>query len=125
MSKASRRSPAELVPERAWPALTDVLGIDRLADLVGIAPSKARRCLAGEEATSNAVATRLRWVALIVDDLAGSYNQFGIRRWFVRARSQLGGKTPADLLAGEWSPDDRGPRTVGEIAAGLVDASAT
>ena len=113
------------IPERTWPALADLLGIDLLAKLVGIAPASARRYLAGDRATPDAVAARLHWIALIAGDLAGSYNEFGIRRWFSRARSQLDGKAPADVLAGEWSPDDPGPRAVRALATRLVDAAAT
>lgn len=113
------------IPERTWPVLADLLGIDLLARLVGIARASARRYLAGDRATPDAVAARLHWIALIVADLAGSYNEFGIRRWFVRARSQLDGASPAGVLAGQWSPDDPGPRTVRALAASLVDAAAT
>lgn len=113
------------VPERTWPVLADRLGIDLLAGLVGIARASARRYLTGERATPDAVAARLHWIALIVGDLAGSYNEFGIRRWFMRRRSQLDGNAPADVLAGEWSPDGAGPRAVRALATSLVDAAGT
>jgi hypothetical protein len=113
------------IPERTWPVLAEVLGIDLLARLVGIARASARRYLGGERATPDAVAARLHWIALVVADLAGSYNEFGIRRWFVRARSQLDGSSPAGVLAGQWAPDDPGPRTVRALASRLVDATAT
>jgi hypothetical protein len=113
------------IPERTWPVLADRIGVDLLAGLVGIARASARRYLTGERVTPDAVAERLHWIALIVGDLAGSYNEFGIRRWFVRPRSQLDGKAPADVLAGAWSPDDPGPRTVRALATSLVDAAAT
>jgi hypothetical protein len=115
----------ELTLERIWPILADLFGVDPLAELVGISPESAQRCLAGERVTSDAVAARLRWTALLVRDLAGSYNEFGIRRWFARPRTQLGGKAPADVLAGEWSPGDSGPRNVRAIATSLLDAAAT
>jgi len=113
------------IPERTWPVLADLLGIDLLAKLVGIAPASARRYLAGDRATPDPVAARLHWVALIAGDLAGSYNEFGIRRWFLRPRSQLDGKAPADVLAGEWSPDDPGPGAVRALATRLLDSAAT
>jgi len=113
------------IPERTWPVLVDLLGIDLLARLVGIAPASARRYLAGDRATPDQVAARLHWVALIAGDLAGSYNEFGIRRWFLRPRSQLDGKAPADVLAGEWSPDDPGPGAVRALATRLLDSAAT
>jgi len=113
------------IPERTWPVLADLLGIDLLAKLVGIARASARRYLAGDRATPDPVAARLHWVALIAGDLAGSYNEFGIRRWFLRPRSQLDGKAPADVLAGEWSPDDPGPGAVRALATRLLDSAAT
>jgi len=113
------------IPERTWPVLADLLGIDLLAKLVGIAPASARRYLAGDRATPDPVAARLHWVALIAGDLAGSYNEFGIRRWFLRPRSQLDGKAPADVLAREWSPDDPGPGAVRALATRLLDSAAT
>jgi hypothetical protein len=113
------------IPERTWPVLADLLGVDLLARLVGIAPASTRRYLAGNRVTPDAVAARLHWIALIAGDLAGSYNEYGIRRWFVRSRSELDGKAPADVLAGEWSPDDSGPRAVRALAKRLVDAAAT
>jgi hypothetical protein len=113
------------VPERTWPVLADLLGIDLMAKLVGIAPASVRRYLTGDRATPDAVAARLHWVALIAGDLAGSYNEFGIRRWFLRPRSQLDGKAPADALAGDWSPDDPGPIAVRALATRLLDSAAT
>ena len=113
------------IPEHTWPVLAGVLGIDLLARLVGIAPASARRYLTGGRATPDVVADRLHFVALIVGDLAGSYNDFGVRRWFARPRSQLDGQAPADVLVGDWSPDDAGPRAVRALATRLVDAMAT
>jgi hypothetical protein len=37
----------------------------------------------------------------------------------------LDGKAPADVLSGNWSPDDAGPRSVRVLGMGLVDAMAT
>ena len=63
--------------------------------------------------------------SLVTGDLAGAYNEIGIRRWFGRKRTQLGGKTPASLLTGTWDPDDAGPQKVRSLAAALVTLSAT
>jgi hypothetical protein len=61
----------------------------------------------------------------LVSDLAGSYNEFGIRRWFGRPRSQLGGRSPSVVLKRGWSPDDDDIRRVRGLAAALVGAGAT
>src|SRR4029453_18119133 len=50
------------IPERTWPGLADLLGIDLLAKLVGIAPASARRYLAGDRPTPDVVAARLHWI---------------------------------------------------------------
>ena len=38
---------------------------------------------------------------------------------------RLDGRSPAQWLAGEWDPDDAGPRRVRELARELVSLSAT
>jgi hypothetical protein len=111
-------------PETEWGALTARLGDDLVARLCHVSPSSLVRYGGGLRATPDAVALRLHHVALVVADLAGSYNDRGIRRWFDRPRPQLGGTTPAALLSGDWDPDDPGPRQVAELAAALVGAGA-
>ena len=68
---------------------------------------------------------RLQFLALVVGDLAGAYNEFGIRRWFERPRKLLGNRSPAQLLDGAWQPEAPGPRRVRRLAAALVLSSAT
>ena len=106
-------------------ALCDVLGPALLASLVGISVSDVRRHMAAEISTPDMVAARLRFIGLIVADLAGAYNDFGIRRWFERPRSQLGGSTPTGLFVGNWRPSDAGPRQVRELAGSLTFQLAT
>ncbi|MYA87568.1 MAG: hypothetical protein F4X97_03790 [Boseongicola sp. SB0662_bin_57] len=116
ISDALDQSPA---PTHEWRTLQDVLGLDLLADLLGISRSSARRYLSGSRNTPDAVAGRLHFLAYVVGDLAGAYNDIGVRRWFGRRRSRLDGKTPAEILADGWSPDDDGPRSVQELARAL------
>ena len=106
-------------PTSEWPALSRSLGIELLARLLGISLSSARRYSSRSRATPDAVAARLHFLALVVGDLAGAYNDIGVRRWFDRRRTALGGKTPADLLTGAWTPDERGPERVRKLAAAL------
>ena len=93
--------------------------------LVHLTPGDPAAVILGDRATPDAVAARLHHLALVVGDLAGSYNDIGIRRWFRRKRSQLDGQPPAALLARDWDPDDEGPRRVRELARSLVDLAAT
>ena len=90
------------VPANEWPALHKVLGPELLARLVGISASSMRRYLSGIRPTPDAVAARLHFLALVVGDLAGAYNDVGVRRWFERSRQRLGGSAPARLLAEDW-----------------------
>lgn len=129
ISTALRRLFDELehspVPEHEWQALPRTLGIELLTELVGVSAASARRYTAGERTTPDAVADRLHFLALVVADLAGSYNEFGIRRWFGRPRPQLEGRRPSQLLHGDWRADQAGPQRVRELARALTGTLAT
>jgi uncharacterized protein (DUF2384 family) len=115
--EALERSPA---PATEWRSIAAVLGPDLLARLLGVSASSLRRYLAASRRTPDAIAERLHFLALVVADLAGSYNDLGVRRWFERPRALLDGKSPAQLLRGEWRVDDSGPARVRELAAALT-----
>ena len=119
---ALEQSPA---PGHEWPALVEVLGLELLVRLLRISPSSARRYHSGERATPDPVAARVHFLALVVGDLAGAYNDIGVRRWFDRPRSRLDGATPAAVLGEEWSPDDPAALVVRELASALVSSPAT
>ncbi len=112
-------------PRHEWPRLADVLGLELLARLVGTSTASARRYASGERYTPEVLADRLHHIAMIVADLAGAYNDLGIRLWFDRPRQLLAGKRPRDLLAADWRPGERGPQRVLELAASLVGSPAT
>lgn len=122
ISAALNESP---VPEREWRAVERVLDLESMAQLMGISVSSARRYFAGARTTPDGVAARLHFLAFVVGDLAGAYNDVGIRRWFHRPRQLLNGYTPAQLLDGDWGPDDDGPRQVRELAAALGPSPVT
>jgi len=108
-------------PTGEWAPVVGTLGEDMLAELVGVSVSSVRRYAAGSRATPQDVAERLHFLALLIADLAGSYNDFGIRRWLHRPRTALGGKSPASLL-GEFDPDGPDAAAVARLAATLVGA---
>lgn len=112
---------ASPVPDSEWPAVERVLGPEQLAQLLGVSLSSLRRYAAGTRPTPDAVAVRLHFLALVVGDVAGSYNDVGIRWWFERKRSHLNGDAPSDLLVGDWDPEDSGPARVRALAATLVE----
>jgi hypothetical protein len=113
------------VPKTEWPSLSKVFGDEPLAHLLGISLSSLRRYQAGARDTPDAVADRLHFLALVVADLAGTYNDIGIRRWFDRPRSALGGKAPSALLRGDWDPEGPAARKVRQLARSLVSLSAS
>lgn len=122
LAVAIEESPA---PDHEWHSLEPLFGTDRLAALVGISPASVRRYRAGVRATPDPLAARLHFLATVVGDLAGAYNEVGIRRWFERTRTALDGAAPTDLLAGDWKPEDPGPQHVRELARSLGASPAT
>ena len=122
LSDALEESP---VPAAEGPRLDKLLGRELLARLLRVSAVSLRRYLAGERAVPDAIAARLHFLALVAGDLAGAYNDIGVRRWFDRPRSLLDGRRPAELLAAEWRPEDPGPRRVRDLARALVWSPAT
>ena len=105
--------------------LQNILGLDLLARLLRISQSSARRYSSGSRVTPDRVADRLHFLAFVVGDLAGAYNDIGVRRWFDRKRGRLDGNTPAQALGDAWSPDNEGPRQVRELSSALKSSPAT
>lgn len=123
LEKITRVLDESPVPAREWRALQGALGLVLLARLLGISQSSARRYLSGSRTTPDAIASRLHFLAFVVGDLAGAYNDFGIRRWFDRPRKLLDGSTPAGMLGVPWTPDDEGPERVRQLARALTASS--
>ena len=116
---------SSLAPAYEWTRLADVLGLDHLARLLGISATSVRRYKAAARTTPDDVAARLHFLALVVGDLSGAYNDIGIRQWFDRRRAQLGGRAPAERLAGGWKPTAPGPTEVRDLARSLSASPAT
>lgn len=119
---ALEASPA---PHSEWRSVSRVFDAESLAPLLGISVSSLRRYQARTRVTPDEVAARLHFLALVISDLAGAYNEIGVRRWFQRDRTMLDGRTPATLLSGEWNPEDEGAQRVRELARSLVMLSTT
>lgn len=113
------------VPETEWGSMRAIFGDDELEPLLGASRQSIQRYAKRERDTPAAIADRLHWLALVVADLAGAYNEFGIRRWFHRKRDALAGRTPLTVLGREWASDDDSARAVRALAAGLADLGAT
>ena len=116
---------ASPVPKFEWSGLARTLDTEQLAALLDVSLSSLNRYQSGERDTPDPIAARLHFLALVIGDLAGSYNDVGIRRWFGRKRTALGGRTPAQFLTGDWDPEDAGPARVRELARELVTMSVT
>lgn len=113
------------VPSHEWRSLEQIFGVERLASLLGTSPASVRRYQAGSRETPDVIADRLHFLAMVVGDLAGAYNEIGIRRWFERSRALLEGRKPADLLRGEWNPESPEALRVRELARSLGASAAT
>ena len=120
---ASPSSFRRSAPNSEWRSVARVFDAEHLAPLLGISVSSLRRYQAGTRSTPDDVAARLHFLAMVISDLAGAYNDIGIRRWFQRERTPLDDKTPAAMLTGEWSPEDEGPGRVRQLAQALVSLS--
>lgn len=124
MEKTNEALDQSSVPAQEWRVLLRALGMDLLARLLGLSPSSVREYLSGIRSTPEIVAARLHFLAFVVGNLAGAYNDIGVRRWFDRRRTQLDGATPAHALGEGWSPDDDGPHRVRELARALASSPA-
>lgn len=116
----------EMSPQPAgeWGPAIETLGEDLLARLVGASQSSIRRYASQTRATPQDIAERLHFVAMLLADLAGSYNEFGIRRWFARPRSALDGQSPAAVLGSHFEIDSDSASAVARLASALTGAGA-
>ncbi len=111
-------------PASEWPAMVELLGQPLVSRLTGAGETSIRRYAAGERTTPDDTAQRLHFVALVCADLLGAYNEFGVRRWFQRPRTTLGGRAPLEVLKEGWQPDDVPVRGVAELARSLTTMGA-
>lgn len=74
-----------------------------------------------------AVEARARFVFTVLCHLRGTYNVWGVRRWFVRRRAALDGKSPLEALSdeGAWSPESPAAMDVSKLARALLGMPAT
>jgi len=94
-------------PHGEWQPARDLLGDELLARVLGgISISSLRRYAAGTRTTPDDIAWRLHVVATVLSSILGSYNDYGVRRWFDRRRSRLNGATPAEAIAQAQNESD-------------------
>jgi len=122
VSDALRESP---MPQTELVSLLGLLDHDALARLLGASESSLRRYASGARRPPDEVAARAHFLSIVVGYLRGAYNDIGMRRWFDRPRTQLGGRTPAQVLRKGWSPDSAAARRVFDLARALTASPAT
>lgn len=116
------------VPAYEWEAAKRFFDHDQLSHLLGISTASVTRYAAAERKTPQKVALRLHWLMLCVGDLLGSYNDYGVRRWFERPRTVLGSRSPEAVLRSipdGWTPDHPDVQQVRNLAHALTASSAT
>jgi len=112
-------------PSGEWGPARELLGDDVLSRLLGrVSASSIRRYAAGARETPDEIAWRLHVVARILAGLIGSYNAYGIRRWFDRPRTALDGRTPARIVQRAKHEDDPDLQQVIALADALSGAGA-
>jgi hypothetical protein len=112
------------LPAREVPELLRVFDRAELATLLGTSSVSLGRYLSGSREWPDELAARIHWLALVVSDLQGAYNDFGVRRWFDRARAQLDGRAPRQALGSGWDPDSPEAERVRQLAASLAGVGA-
>ena len=103
-------------PDTEWKSVREVLDDDLLAGLLAISQVSLRRYAKGDRACPDLIAARLHWLALVIEQLEGTYNAYGMRRWFQRPRIALEGQAPVDRLQGPWDPDDNAVQAILALA---------
>jgi hypothetical protein len=109
------------LPNREIPELVRVLGWPLLERLSGGVEVSLRRYANEKRVAPDDLADRIHVLALMVGDLRGGYNDFGVRRWLQRPRTQLGGRRPLDILQGDWSPQAADVQSVRDLAAWVAE----
>lgn len=110
-------------PAGEWEPARELLGDELLAGMTRISESSLRRYASGERRTPDDTAWRLHVTARLLASLVGSFNEYGVRRWFERPRRALEGATPAEVLERAESEEDGRLEQVIELADQLLGAA--
>ena len=113
------------VPVAELTKLNSILGHELLAAMLEISAASLQRYQNGNRAAPDAVADRAHFLTSVIAALEGTYNEFGVRRWFERPRSLFNGRSARQLLARRWTPSDDSARRVLNAAESLQTLGAT
>ena len=109
----------------SWDNVQDTLGFDLMATLVtgeedlGVARHKLAEYDVNPHDLPEEVVERFNFITKIMKHIAGSFNDYGMKRWFLRRRTQLQGISPAQVLTGDWKPNEEWPQKVLQLAETL------
>jgi hypothetical protein len=113
------------VPTAELTKLNSILGHELLAGLLEISAASLQRYQSGDREAPDVVADRAHFLTSVIAALEGTYNEFGVRRWFERPRSVFDGRSALQLLARRWTPRDDSARRVLSAAESLQHLGAT
>jgi len=124
--------PTPLTPsdmERAWQTMTEAqqvafwrddvaalsrsLGAARLYLLSGASERDLAQFASRGFGLPPPAVYRLHYLTLIVATLKATYNEMAVTRWFEKPRQRFGGKSPDQVLIGDWASD-------GEVAEAVL-----
>jgi hypothetical protein len=113
------------VPEAELGKLNAILGHELLAALLDISAASLQRYQSGSRETPDLVADRAHFLTAVTAALEGTYNEFGVRRWFERPRTVFGGRSARQSLTRRWTSQDEAARLVLSAAESLQQLGAT
>ena len=105
--------------------LRSILGHELLVEMLEISPASLQRYQNGDREALDAIAEKAHFLTSVIAALEGTYNEFGVRRWFDRPRSIFNGRTARQLLSRRWTPSDESCRRVLAAAESLQELGAT
>ena len=91
----------------------------------GYGHSALKAMVEGEAQIPAEVAAKISFLAVVITHLEGAYTNDGVCAWFQRSRVQLGDKSPAEILSGDWSPEAESAQRILELARSLSSSPAT
>ena len=113
------------VPVAELTKLNSILGHELLAGMLEISTASLQRYQNGDRDVPDAIADRAHFLTSVIAALEGTYNEFGVRRWFERPRSIFNGRTARLFLSRRWTPSDDCARRVLGAAESLQELGAT
>jgi hypothetical protein len=115
----------DMVPAAELAKLSSILSHELLVALLEISPASLQRYQSGEREAPDAIAEKAHFLTSVIAALEGTYNEFGVRRWFERPRSIFNGRTARQLLSRHWAPSDESAGRVLAAAESLQELGAT